>query len=98
MAASDYVPIFFKNRLHLAGRPQMSTSSSLAAPANRRGPRPSHQSSTGCSSTIAAAFLASTFVAHQNSRRCRARRSRNVIDHHATSLANGSLRTSIKLT
>src|SRR4029078_4768390 len=25
MAASDYVPIFFKNRLHLAGRPQMST-------------------------------------------------------------------------
>ncbi|MCS3585572.1 hypothetical protein M2192_009426 [Bradyrhizobium elkanii USDA 61] len=27
MAASDYVPIFFKNRLHLAGRPQMGTSS-----------------------------------------------------------------------
>jgi hypothetical protein len=25
MAASDYVPIFFENRLHLAGRPQMST-------------------------------------------------------------------------
>ncbi|MET4719290.1 hypothetical protein ABIF63_003396 [Bradyrhizobium japonicum] len=25
MAASDYVPIFFKNRLHLAGRPQLST-------------------------------------------------------------------------
>jgi len=25
MAASDYVPHFFKNRLHLAGRPQMST-------------------------------------------------------------------------
>jgi hypothetical protein len=24
MAASDYVPIFFKNRLHLAGRPQMA--------------------------------------------------------------------------
>jgi hypothetical protein len=24
MAASDYMPIFFKNRLHLAGRPQMS--------------------------------------------------------------------------
>jgi transposase len=24
MAASDYVPIFFKNRLHLAGRPQMT--------------------------------------------------------------------------
>jgi hypothetical protein len=24
MAASDYVPIVFKNRLHLAGRPQMS--------------------------------------------------------------------------
>jgi len=23
MAASDYVPNFFKNRLHLAGRPQM---------------------------------------------------------------------------
>jgi hypothetical protein len=25
MAASDYVPIFFKNRLHLVGRPQMSS-------------------------------------------------------------------------
>jgi len=25
MAASDYVPIFFKNRLHLAGRPQMGS-------------------------------------------------------------------------
>jgi hypothetical protein len=25
MAASDYVPTFFKNRLHLVGRPQMST-------------------------------------------------------------------------
>jgi hypothetical protein len=25
MAASDYVPIFFKNRLHLEGRPQMGT-------------------------------------------------------------------------
>ncbi|MGY3359940.1 hypothetical protein ACVWZK_006603 [Bradyrhizobium sp. GM0.4] len=25
MVASDYVPIFFKNRLHLAGPPQMST-------------------------------------------------------------------------
>ena len=24
MAASDYVPNFFKNRLHLAGRPQMA--------------------------------------------------------------------------
>jgi hypothetical protein len=24
MAASDYAPNFFKNRLHLAGRPQMS--------------------------------------------------------------------------
>jgi hypothetical protein len=30
MAASDYVPIFFKNRLHLAGRPQMSTRPSRA--------------------------------------------------------------------
>src|SRR3954451_25336271 len=29
MAASDYVPISFKNRLHLAGRPQMSTRPSL---------------------------------------------------------------------
>jgi len=29
MAASDYVPIFFKNRLHLAGRPQMSSRPSL---------------------------------------------------------------------
>jgi len=26
MAASDYVPISFKNRLHLAGRPQMAAS------------------------------------------------------------------------
>jgi hypothetical protein len=25
MAASDYASIFFKNRLHLVGRPQMST-------------------------------------------------------------------------
>jgi hypothetical protein len=25
MEASDYVPISFKNRLHLAGRPQMSS-------------------------------------------------------------------------
>jgi hypothetical protein len=25
MAASDYVKIFFKNRLHLAGRPQMGS-------------------------------------------------------------------------
>jgi hypothetical protein len=25
MASSDYVPIFFENRLHLAGRPQMGT-------------------------------------------------------------------------
>jgi hypothetical protein len=31
MAASDYVPIFFKNRLHLAGRPQMSTPVTWAA-------------------------------------------------------------------
>jgi len=30
MAASDYVPIFFKYRLHLAGRPQMSTPNSPA--------------------------------------------------------------------
>jgi len=29
MAASDYVPNFFKNRLHLAGRPQMSTGPSF---------------------------------------------------------------------
>ena len=29
MAASDYVPIFFKNRLHLAGRPQMGTRPSV---------------------------------------------------------------------
>ena len=25
MAAPDHVPIFFKNRLHLTGRPEMST-------------------------------------------------------------------------
>ena len=31
MAASDYVPIFFKNRLHLAGRPQMGTTLAPAA-------------------------------------------------------------------
>ena len=29
MAASDYVPISFKNRLHLAGRPQMGSRPSL---------------------------------------------------------------------
>ncbi|MGY4348155.1 hypothetical protein ACVWXM_004622 [Bradyrhizobium sp. GM7.3] len=29
MAAFDYVPIFFKNRLHLVGRPQMSTGPTL---------------------------------------------------------------------
>jgi hypothetical protein len=29
MAASDYVPIFFKNRLHLVGRPQMGSRPSL---------------------------------------------------------------------
>jgi hypothetical protein len=32
MAASDYVPIFFKNRLHLAGRPQMSARPGLLQP------------------------------------------------------------------
>jgi hypothetical protein len=32
MAASDYVPIFFKNRLHLEGRPQMSTRPSVMGP------------------------------------------------------------------
>jgi len=32
MAASDYVPNFFKNRLHLAGRPQMSTRPSVMGP------------------------------------------------------------------
>jgi hypothetical protein len=40
MAASDYVSIFFKNRLHLVGRPQMSTRPScvtqIASPGNRR--------------------------------------------------------------
>ncbi|MGY4498001.1 hypothetical protein ACVWYH_001932 [Bradyrhizobium sp. GM24.11] len=35
MAASDYVPIFFKNRLHLAGRPQMSTPRSGALECGR---------------------------------------------------------------
>ena len=30
MAASDYVPISFKNRLHLAGRPQMLVTVALA--------------------------------------------------------------------
>ena len=30
MAASDYVPIFFKNRLHLAGRPQMRYTAQIA--------------------------------------------------------------------
>jgi len=29
MAASDQVPMLFKNRLHLAGRPQMSTRPNL---------------------------------------------------------------------
>ena len=39
MAASDYVPIFFKNRLHLAGRPQMSTRPGrVLSPCRRRAP------------------------------------------------------------
>src|SRR5437660_12354412 len=33
MAAFDYVPIFFKYRLHLAGRPQVSTRPSFEAAA-----------------------------------------------------------------
>jgi hypothetical protein len=32
MAASDYVPISFKSRLHLVGRPQMSTRPSVMGP------------------------------------------------------------------
>jgi hypothetical protein len=32
MTASDYVPIFFKNRLHLARRPQMVHGLLLARP------------------------------------------------------------------
>ena len=40
MAASDYVPIFFKNRLHLAGRPQMRTRPSIMRALNRREPLP----------------------------------------------------------
>jgi hypothetical protein len=32
MAAFDYVPIFFKNRFHLAVRPQMSTRPSVMGP------------------------------------------------------------------
>jgi hypothetical protein len=32
MAASDYAPMLFKKRLHLAGRPQMSTRSSVMGP------------------------------------------------------------------
>jgi len=32
MAATDYVPFFFKNRLHLVGRPQMSTRPSVMGP------------------------------------------------------------------
>ena len=35
MAASDYVPTFLKNRLHLAGRPQMSTRPQLHALADK---------------------------------------------------------------
>ena len=42
MAASDYVPIFFKNRLHLAGRPQMSTRPKLLLPVCAASLLPSH--------------------------------------------------------
>ena len=35
MAASDYVLIFFRNRLHLVGRPQMNTRPSLLLGPNR---------------------------------------------------------------
>ena len=31
MAASDYAPMLFKNRLHLAGRPQMSPDGAIRA-------------------------------------------------------------------
>jgi hypothetical protein len=46
MAASDYVPIFFKNRLHLAGRPQMSTRPKYAGLKGfyRRPVLPTHES------------------------------------------------------
>src|SRR5215216_7101642 len=36
MAASDYAPVFFKNRLHLVGRPQMSTRPSITTTARAR--------------------------------------------------------------
>ena len=42
MAASDYVPIFFKNRLHLAGRPQMSSRPKLLLPVCAASLLPSH--------------------------------------------------------
>ncbi|MGY3499984.1 hypothetical protein ACVWYJ_000603 [Bradyrhizobium sp. USDA 4471] len=40
MAASDYVSIFFKNRLHPVGRPQMRTRPSIMRALNRREPLP----------------------------------------------------------
>jgi hypothetical protein len=38
MAASDYVPIFFKNRLHLVGRPQMGSSAFCNGPDEVKSP------------------------------------------------------------
>ena len=40
MAASDYAPIFFKNRLHLVGRSQLRTRPSIMRALNRREPLP----------------------------------------------------------
>jgi hypothetical protein len=37
LAASDYAPIFFKNRLHLVGRPQMGSRPNRIAGELRRG-------------------------------------------------------------
>jgi len=46
MAASDYVPIFFKNRLHLAGRPQMGSRPNPGRPPDRKRDLWTHQSNS----------------------------------------------------
>lgn len=54
MAASDYVPIFFKNRLHLEGRPQMSTRPSVMGPVRSSPPSYCHAAELTLLSVVSA--------------------------------------------
>ena len=48
MTASDYVPIFFKSRLHLVGRPQMGSRPSNRFRQKRTSARPCDLSTGNC--------------------------------------------------